>query len=74
LKPFDDGDLAKENGDKGWKGAEKRALLTACGEERRSLPVGELLQHAANHGVHHQGQVSLLLRLLGFTPDNFDQS
>src|SRR5207248_6687232 len=33
------------------------------GAEKRSLPVGELLQHAANHGVHHRGQVSLLLRL-----------
>jgi uncharacterized damage-inducible protein DinB len=37
----------------------------------RSMPVGELLQHAANHGVHHRGQVSLL-RLLGYNPDNFD--
>jgi uncharacterized damage-inducible protein DinB len=40
--------------------------------EKRSMPVGELLQHAANHGVHHRGQVSLLLRLLGYSPDNFD--
>ena len=39
---------------------------------KRSMPVGELLQHAANHGVHHRGQVSLLLRLLGYNPDNFD--
>jgi uncharacterized damage-inducible protein DinB len=36
------------------------------------MPVGELLRHAANHGVHHRGQVSLLLRLLGYSPDNFD--
>jgi uncharacterized damage-inducible protein DinB len=42
------------------------------GTEKRSMPLGELLQHAANHGVHHRGQVSLLLRLLGYTPDNFD--
>jgi uncharacterized damage-inducible protein DinB len=42
------------------------------GTEKRSMPVGELLQHAANHGVHHRGQVSLRLRLLGYTPDNFD--
>jgi len=40
--------------------------------EERSMPVGELLLHAANHGVHHRGQVSLLLRLLGYSPDNFD--
>ncbi len=42
------------------------------GMEKCSLPVGELLQHAANHGVHHRGQVSLLLRLLGHSPENFD--
>ena len=36
------------------------------------MPVGELLQHAANHGVHHRGEVSLLLRLLGYAPENFD--
>jgi uncharacterized damage-inducible protein DinB len=42
------------------------------GTEKRTMPVGELLQHAANHGVHHRGQVSLRLRLLGFNPDNYD--
>jgi uncharacterized damage-inducible protein DinB len=42
------------------------------GAEKRSMPVGKLLQHAANHAAHHRGQVSLLLRLLGYTPDNFD--
>jgi uncharacterized damage-inducible protein DinB len=42
------------------------------GKEKRSMPLGELMQHAANHGVHHRGQVSLLLRLLGYNPDNFD--
>jgi uncharacterized damage-inducible protein DinB len=42
------------------------------GTEKRSIPVGELMQHAANHGVHHRGQVSLLLRLLGYSPDDFD--
>jgi uncharacterized damage-inducible protein DinB len=40
--------------------------------EKRSMPLGELLSHAANHGVHHRGQVSLLLRLLGHDPENFD--
>ena len=40
--------------------------------EKRSMPVLELLQHAANHGAHHRGQVSLLLRLLGYAPENFD--
>jgi uncharacterized damage-inducible protein DinB len=42
------------------------------GTEKRALPLGQLLQHAANHGVHHRGQVSLLLRLRGYAPDNFD--
>lgn len=34
--------------------------------------VGELLQHAVIHSVHHRGQVSLLLRMLGVAPGNFD--
>ena len=46
--------------------------FAVVGKEKRSMPVGELLQHAANHGVHHRGQVSLLLRLFGYNPDNFD--
>ena len=40
--------------------------------EKRSMPLGELMQHGANHGVHHRGQVALMLRLLGYTPGNFD--
>jgi uncharacterized damage-inducible protein DinB len=40
--------------------------------EKRSMPLGELMQHAAIHGVHHRGQVALLLRMLGCAPGNFD--
>jgi uncharacterized damage-inducible protein DinB len=40
--------------------------------EKRSLVLGEVLQHAAHHGVHHRGQVALLLRLLGHAPGTFD--
>ena len=40
--------------------------------EKRSMPLGELMHHAVTHGVHHRGQVALLLRLLGYAPGNFD--
>ena len=40
--------------------------------ERRIGILGALLQHGAAHGVHHRGQVALLLRTLGYTPGNFD--
>ena len=40
--------------------------------ETRSMALGELMQHGANHGVHHRGQVALLLRALGHVPGNVD--
>jgi len=40
--------------------------------EKRSMPLGELMQHAANHGVHHRGQVALMLRSIGRAPGNVD--
>jgi uncharacterized damage-inducible protein DinB len=42
------------------------------GGPRQSMVVGQLLHHAAIHGVHHRGQVALLLRTLGYVPGNFD--
>jgi uncharacterized damage-inducible protein DinB len=40
--------------------------------EKRSMPLGELMQHAAYHSIHHRGQVALLLRMLGYAPGYFD--
>ena len=39
---------------------------------KRAMPRGELLEHGVNHGVHHRGQIGLLLRALGHVPGNFD--
>jgi uncharacterized damage-inducible protein DinB len=60
LARLDDGDLARV------------VEFANAREERRSMPLGELMQHAANHGVHHRGQVALLLRMLDVTPGNID--
>ena len=40
--------------------------------EKRLMVLGALMQHAANHGVHHRGQVAVLLRALGYTLGDFD--
>ena len=42
------------------------------GGPKQAMRLGELMHHAAIHGVHHRGQVALLLRSLGYTPGNFD--
>jgi uncharacterized damage-inducible protein DinB len=39
---------------------------------KRAMRLGEMMHHAAIHGVHHRGQVALLLRSLGQVPGNFD--
>ncbi len=43
-----------------------------AGGAKRSLALGELLHHAANHGTHYRGQLALLLRELGHVPGNVD--
>ena len=37
-----------------------------------ALSVGQMLEHGVTHGVHHRGQMALLLRVLGHAPGNFD--
>ena len=46
--------------------------FTLPGMPPRAMALGELMHHGMNHGVHHRGQVAILLRLLGVTPGNFD--
>ena len=41
-------------------------------DEKRALPLVDMMMHAANHGVHHRAQVSLMLRELGHSPGNID--
>lgn len=40
--------------------------------EKYSMQLGELMHHAAIHGVHHRGQIAVLIRLLGHVPSDFD--
>ena len=39
---------------------------------KQSMRLGALMQHAAVHGVHHRGQVAMLLRMLDRVPGNVD--
>ena len=50
----------------------EREVRFAFGGPERSLPAGKLLWHAALHGIHHRGQASLLMRMLGHAPGNVD--
>lgn len=37
-----------------------------------AIPLGDLLIHVVNHGSYHRGQVTTLIRQLGFTPAPVD--
>ncbi|MEO5925209.1 MAG: DinB family protein [Bryobacteraceae bacterium] len=50
-----------------------RKIEFALGGPPEVRRMGDLLQHAVIHGVHHRGQVALLLRMLGVAPGNFDR-
>ena len=39
---------------------------------KQSMRLGDAMHHAVIHAAHHRGQVSLLLRMLGAVPGNFD--
>jgi len=42
------------------------------GGPTHSVPLEDLMLHAGVHAAHHRGQVALLMRMLGYTPGNFD--
>lgn len=49
-----------------------KVIEFSFGGPKYAMQLGELMHHAAIHGVHHRGQVALLLRALGRTPGNVD--
>jgi uncharacterized damage-inducible protein DinB len=51
---------------------ERMLQYPGSGGTPRSMPVGEVLHHAANHTAHYRAQTALLLRELGHAPGNFD--
>lgn len=50
----------------------QRMIEFDIGAGPKSAPVGQLLEHALTHSVHHRGQLALLLRVLGHAPGNVD--
>ncbi len=54
------------------KDVERLVEFQFPGAPKYALRLGDLMQHAVIHGVHHRGQVALLLRELGYAPGNFD--
>ncbi len=51
---------------------ERRSEVSFGGGPKMSLTSGDMLLQGALHGIHHRGQVSLALRMLGVTPGDVD--
>lgn len=51
---------------------ERRITFAIGGGPSQEMALGDLLQHAALHAVHHRGQASQLARELGFAPGDID--
>ncbi|HTG17614.1 MAG TPA: DinB family protein [Blastocatellia bacterium] len=51
---------------------ERTITYSSDDHDNLNMRLGEMMEHAANHGVHHRGQVSLMLRMLGQAPEDID--
>jgi len=54
------------------KDLERPVEFALGGGPQHTKRMGQILHHSANHSAHHRGQVSVLLRMLGYAPGNFD--
>lgn len=45
-----------------WKQGNESIMKTVC----------QLLFHSGTHKYHHKGQIVIMLRMLGYTPNNTD--
>lgn len=62
-------DLVSKLRDEDLAGTVQFALASG---QQLSLTLEQVLQQTLFHAMHHRGQISLLLRLLGKNPENFD--
>ncbi|MFS8086794.1 MAG: DinB family protein [Acidobacteriota bacterium] len=50
----------------------RRLEFTLDGPEKHSMLLGQMMEHGAIHGIHHRAQAAMMVRMLGYTPGNFD--
>jgi Uncharacterized protein conserved in bacteria len=55
--------------DSGWE--REISYKTLAGVPYRT-PIWQMILHVVNHGTHHRGQITTILRQLGATPRNLD--